>query len=229
MFGYNVCFSIVFSLSWYCPCILKYCAKQENFTQWFNNTLFLAAIPAYHVSLSPLPQQSGGLYTETDQFLDPVKRQKNLQKVQTEKVFANQFTQIFPMWPWKLLSTYKRHIDTVRHRWRNERHRPGQHYRQCHFIIRLCNEVTECTYLHKHCIWITHAKVSTIFKHTIVWNEALRIYKHMQTQNKLIQLALFKTLVNKPQPSHATHNLITCKDSEIFEVSLFFLKSYTGR
>lgn len=43
--------------------------------QRFNNTLFLAAIPAYHVSPSLLPQQPGGLYAETDQLPDPVKRQ----------------------------------------------------------------------------------------------------------------------------------------------------------
>lgn len=93
---YNVCFSIVFSLSWCCPCILKYCAKQENFTQWFKNTFFLAPIPAYHVSHSLLPQQSGGLCTETHQLPDPVKRQTtNLQKVQTERVFPSQLMEIF--------------------------------------------------------------------------------------------------------------------------------------
>lgn len=94
--SYNICFSIVFSLSWCCPCILTYCAKQENFTQWFNNTFFLAQIPAYHVSRSLLPQQSGGLCTETHHLPDPVKRQTtNLQKVQTERVLPSQLTEIF--------------------------------------------------------------------------------------------------------------------------------------
>lgn len=58
---------------------------------------FLAPIPAYHVSHSLLPQQSGGLYTETYQLPDPVKRQTtNLQKVKnTERVFPSQLTEIF--------------------------------------------------------------------------------------------------------------------------------------
>lgn len=57
---------------------------------------FLAPIPAYHVSRSLLPQQSGGLYTETYQPPDPVKRQTtNLQKVQTGSVFPSQLTEIF--------------------------------------------------------------------------------------------------------------------------------------
>lgn len=119
VFSYNVCFSIVFSLSWYCPCILKYCAKQENFTQWFNNTLFLAAIPAYHVSLSLLPQQPGGLYAETDQFPDPVERQQISKRFKQRKCPLAKFTWIFSSWPCKLLSAYKRQIDAVWHRCRS--------------------------------------------------------------------------------------------------------------
>lgn len=94
--SYNVCFSIVFSPSWCCPCILKYCSKQENFTQWFNNTFFLAPIPACNVSRSLLPQQSGRLCNETHQIPDPVKKQTtNPQKVQMEGVFPSQLAEIF--------------------------------------------------------------------------------------------------------------------------------------
>lgn len=42
---------------------------------------------------------------------------------------------------------------------------------------------------------------------------------------------MLQTLINKPQSTHATHNLITSKDSkmlELLEVDLFFHKSYVG-
>lgn len=153
-------------------------------------------------------------------------------------MFPSQFTQVFSTWPCKLLSTYKRQLDTVWHRHRNEWHRPGlpktaillmtphhQTVRKSYFI--------ECTDMHKRFIWIIHAKVSTIFKHAIVYG--IKYYISMNTcrhRAKLMQLALLKTQINKPQSTHATHNLITSEDSktlELFEVGLFFHKPYVGR
>lgn len=79
----------------------------------------------------------------------------------------------------------------------------------------------ECTYMHKLSEWIVHAEVSIISKHLAVCGIKHNvIYEHTE----LIQLALLKTPINKPQSTHATHNLITSKDSnrlELFEVGLF--------
>lgn len=81
-------------------------------------------------------------------------------------------------------------------------------------------------------VGIIHAKVSIIFCHAIVYR-----VKHYISANtcrhrtKLNQLAVLKTLINKPQSTHATHSLITSKDSkmlELLEVDLFFHKSYVG-
>ena len=126
----------------------------------------------------------------------------------------------------------------VWHRCRNERHRPGlpktvllpmtQHHQT---VRKSC--FIECTYTHKSSIWIIQAKVSIIFKHMIVYG--IKHYISINTcrnRTKLMQLALLKTLINKPQSTHATHNLITSTDSkrlELFEVGLFFHKSYVGR
>lgn len=46
-----------------------------------------------------------------------------------------------------------------------------------------------------------------------------------------MQLAILKTLTNKPQPTYATHSLITSKESkmlELVEVDHVFHKSYVG-
>lgn len=85
--------------------------------------------------------------------------------------------------------------------------------------------------MHKRSIWVIHAKVSIIFRHVIVYG--IKHYMSTNTRRtKLLQLALLKTLTNKPQSTHATHNLIASKDSkrlELFEVSLFFHQSYVER
>lgn len=234
--SYNVCFSIVFSLSWCCPCILKYCAKQENFTQWLNNTFFLAQIPACHASRSLLPQQSGGLCTETHHLPDPVKRQTtNLQKVQRECSSASS-QRFFSTWPCKLLSTYKIWIDWVWHRCRNEQHRPGLtqpallpmmlHRQTVQKKVILLNAHTCTSTLSGLYCW----RINHLPTPGCLWNQAL-CYRWTH-RTKLMQLALLKTPINKPQSTHATHNLITSKDSkrlELFEVGLFSHKSYMRR
>lgn len=55
-------------------------------------------------------------------------------------------------------------------------------------------------------------------------------YKHMQTQDKTNATSSAQN-TNKPQPTHATHNLITSKGSkmlQLFEVDHVFHKSYVG-
>lgn len=170
--SYNVCFSIVFSLSWCCPCILTYCAKQENFTQWFNNTFFLAPIPACHVSRSLLPQQSGRLCTETHQLPDPVKKQTtNPQKIQTEGVFPSQLTEIFlnltlqtvkclQKMDWQGMAqmqkwTAQARADSASTAANDTASTDGA--KKSYF--------TECTYMHKLSEWIISAEVSITFKH----------------------------------------------------------------
>lgn len=234
--SYNVCFSIVFSLSWSCPCIPNYCAKQENFTQWFN-ALFLAAIPAYHVSLSLLPQQSAGLHSETDWFPDPAKRQHISKRYKERKPSLASAHRYSQLWPYKLSSAYKRQVGTVQYRCRNE-----QQWLQVPKTWLLPTtlqqtvwkgDLTECTYLHKHPVWIMCAEVSIIFKHRAVYGIKYYISTNIcRHRTKLMQLMLLKTLINKPQSTHATHNLITSKDSkrlELFEVGFFFHKSNVGR
>jgi len=134
--------------------------------------------------------------------------------------------------------THERQTDAVRHRCRNERHRPGLP-KTALLPMTLHHQTVqksyfgECTYMHKHSIWIIHAEVSIIFKHTIVCG--IKYYISINThrlRTKLMQLALLKTLINKPQSTGATHNLITSKDSkrlELFEVGLLFHKSCVGR
>lgn len=50
-------------------------------------------------------------------------------------------------------------------------------------------------------------------------------------RTKPMQLAILKTLTNKPQTTYATHSLITSKESkmlELVEVDHVFHKSYVG-
>lgn len=164
-------------------------------------------------------------------------RQKtNLQKVQTERVLPSQLTEISLNWPCKLLSTYKRWIDRVRHRCRNEWHRPGL-TQPAVLPMTLHRQTVQkklfyWVHIHAQALWMDYTCWSINHPPTpgCLWNQALCYLWTRRT--KLMQLALLKTPINKPQSTHATHNLITSKDSkrfELFEVGLFSHKSYMRR